>query len=237
MAGPLVTAVRLFRLRKRLRLLQCRYYGAVGREDAVITEYYGTLERARELAAPRSRGRRLHLGCEAHRIKGWVNVDIARSPAVDVQTDLARPFPFRNDSIDLIHSEEFVEHLSVENGRRLFAECYRVLRPGGSMRLLTPDLRLLVQQVYLGARENHLSFCGAQLGAGTPCEAFNMWCRMNGEHRFLYDFPYLKATLASLGFEVRRVRWNRSRSPGLRYLDLRNFGLTLFVEARKPAGA
>lgn len=237
MATRLVATARLFQLRRHLRQLQRAYYGASRKDETVIVEYLQTLAAARQLAVSGSTAYRVHLGCGDHRIDGWFNVDIVRSPQVDLQANLSRPFPFRDDSVDLIHSEDLIEHLELQAGRHLLAECFRVLRPGGVMRLLTPDLRLLVRRVYLHPRADHLAWCQAQLRVGTPCEALNMHCRMGGEHRFIYDFPYLRDTLVSLGFRVRRVSWNRSHCPGLRYLDLRDFGLNLFLEAKKPLAA
>jgi hypothetical protein len=49
----------------------------------------------------------------------------------------------------------------------------------------------------------------------------------------VYDEERLSEVLRSLGFQVRRVRFNRSPIPELRYLDLRNFGLNLFLEGVK----
>ena len=62
-----------------------------------------------------------------------------------------------------------------------------------------------------------------------------MHFRMNGEHRFLYDDRYLRKVLESAGFRVGPVRWNESQHAALRYLDLRDFGLNLLVEAEKPS--
>jgi hypothetical protein len=56
---------------------------------------------------------------------------------------------------------------------------------------------------------------------------------MNGDHRFVYDEEHLSETLRGLGFQVRRVRHNWSPVRELRYLDLRDFGLNLFLEAVK----
>jgi len=197
-------------------------------------DYFRALEQARSLAAPKPNGRCLHLGCEDHRIEGWINVDIVPTGAVDLQADLARPLPFPDESMDFIHSEDLLEHLEPDDGRTLLAEFFRVLRPGGVMRLLTPDLERLVEEVYLRPRPRHLAWSGAYLKAATPCEALNAHCRMGGEHRFIYDFPYLEGVLIGIGFRVRRASWNRSRHPSLRYLDLRDFGLNLFLEATKP---
>ena len=53
------------------------------------------------------------------------------------------------------------------------------------MRLLTPDLRALVERVYLQREPRHLAWCDAHLSAAGPCEALNMHLRMNGDHRFV----------------------------------------------------
>lgn len=228
------TALDLQRVRRRLRRLQRAYYRAPAKNEALIVEYFRALRQARSLTTRRPIGRCLHLGCEDHGIEGWINVDIVRTGAVDVQADLSRPLPFPDGAIDFIHSEDLLEHLEPGDGSALLAECFRVLRPGGVMRVLTPDLRRLVEDVYLYPTARHLAWCDAYLGAATPCEALNAHCRMGGEHRFIYDFDSLSRTLIAIGFRVRRASWNRSRHPSLRYLDLRDFGLNLFLEAIKP---
>jgi predicted SAM-dependent methyltransferase len=222
---------------RRLRRLQRAYYDAPARDDAVILEYLSTLREART-AAEREAARpfaspRLHLGSGGHRIEGWVNVDL--EPAgTDVLADGARALPFPDASAAFVHCEDLIEHLDRRGGTRLLEECFRVLRPGGVLRLLTPDLARLVRRVYLRPGPRHLAWCAAQLSAEGPCQALNMHLRMNGEHRFLYDAAELHAALGQAGFRIERVRWNRSRHPELRYLDLRDFGLNLFVEAARP---
>jgi len=114
------TALRLFRLRKRLRALQKAYYLTPRKEEAIIPEYFSALAAIRELVVPPSGDRRLHLGCGGHRIEGWINVDISPSLAIDLQANLAGYFPFLNDSIDFIHSEDLIEHLDLKAGRHLF---------------------------------------------------------------------------------------------------------------------
>jgi formamidopyrimidine-DNA glycosylase len=102
------------------------------------------------------------------------------------------------------------------------------------MRLLTPDLKALVEEVYLGRKSRHIRWCNAYLGAKGPCESLNMHLRMNGDHRFIYDEEHLRHILEEIGFVVRRVRCNRSSHRRLRFLDLRDFGLNLFLECTKP---
>lgn len=229
---------RLWKLERRLRRLQDAYYDASEKNDNVIAEYLRTLADARELYLAGSgrrgdRRSRLHVGSGGHRIEGWINLDIDAAGGVDLVADATRPLPLRSQSLDLIHSEDVIEHLHQDAGRAFLRDCYRVLKEGGVMRLVTPDLQLLIRRIYIDRNESHLRWCGAFLEAEGPCEALNMHLRMNGEHRFLYDEETLTRVLREIGFNVRSVRFNQSRIPELRYLDLRDFGLNLFVECTK----
>lgn len=228
----------LRRLERRLRELQDAYYDADRGDEPLTTEYFRTLEEARTIYLdehPRAHTHqhKIHLGSGDHRIQGWINVDLTPMMPVDVVADLARDMPFRSASIDLIHSEDFIEHVDREAGKRVLRECHRVLKRGGVMRLLTPDLRALVDEIYIRRDPRHLRWCGTYLDTTDPCDALNMHMRMGGDHRYIYDEEHLTTLLREIGFDVRRVRYNSSRVPHLRYLDLRNFGLNLFLEAVK----
>jgi len=225
---------RLWKLDRELRRLQRRYYrGGPSDAAAVIPQYLATLERARELVlAGRPRATCVHLGSGGHQVRGWINIDVLPA-GTDVLADFTAALPLRSGSVDFLHSEDLLEHLDVDAGKTLLAECHRVLRPKGVMRILTPDLRALVERVYLRREGDHLAWCKAHLSADGPCEALNMHLRMDGEHRFVYDEERLSEVLRAAGFAVRRVRFNGSSVPELRYLDLRDFGLNLFLEAVK----
>jgi predicted SAM-dependent methyltransferase len=228
--------VTLWRLQRRLRKLQDAYYDAGRKDDSVIAEYFRTLEAARAhyLASHRGQHRaRLHLGSGDHHINGWINVDFSPAIQVEVVADLTREMPFRSESIDLIHSEDFIEHVDADAGMLVLRECHRILKNGGVMRLLTPDLRALIEEVYLHDDARHLKWCGVNLDSTDRCEALNMHMRMGGEHRFIYDEEHLVKRLREAGFRVRRVSYNWSTVPDLRFLDLRDFGLNLFLEAVK----
>lgn len=228
--------LRGLRYRRRLRQSQRAYYDAPQPNDAAAIDYLRLLAEAR---AEELRGAPslvcLHVGAGGHAVDGWIDLDLEPLPPVDLAADAGASLPFRDASVDRIHSEDFIEHVDFDAGRRFVAEAFRVLKPGGIMRLLTPDLRAIVQRVYLDREPRHLRWCGVYLGASDPAEALNMHLRMNGEHRFLYDEPLLARVLSEAGFAVRHASWNRSLDRHLRWLDLRDFGLNLFLECVKPS--
>jgi predicted SAM-dependent methyltransferase len=234
----LADRIALYRQERRLRKLQDAYYDGEKKDEAVIVDYFRTLEITRRMYLGAEGGGRtrtkIHLGSGDHRIDGWINVDFSPAMPVDLAADLTRDMPLRSNSVDLIHSEDFIEHVDEAAGKIVLREGFRVLRSGGVMRILTPDLRALVDELYVRRDPRHLRWCRAYLDSDDPCEALNMHMRMGGDHRFIYDEEHLSSLLREIGFEVRRVRYNRSRVPELRYLDLRDFGLNIFLEAVKP---
>ena len=177
---------------------------------------------------------RLHLGCGFRMLPGWVNIDFILG--ADVLLDLRRPIPLPDGTVDLIYSEDFLEHLDFQSGRRLLAECARLLKPGGTLRLATPDLTGLAR-AYLERSERSLEWYRAQFGGITTfAQMFNAGMRSWG-HRFLYDEEALRSVLEPLGLDVTRTAFNESTVPelrGLEYRDAAEGAQSMYVEARRP---
>jgi predicted SAM-dependent methyltransferase len=217
------------KLKRRLRRLQHEYYSGARDENVVVPEYIAVLSQLR--ATTGRHAGFLHIGSGGHHIDGWVNLDLAFDRGMTVCADASRSLPFRDGTIRRIFSEDFLEHLEVDHAVGVIRECRRVLRPDGAIRLVLPDLQAIVSDVYLGRRTEHLAWCKQRFADETPCEALNRHMRMDGEHRFLYDFEFLSALLQREGFSVKRQAFHVTDYPEFRYLDLRGFGLSLYVEA------
>src|SRR5690349_21176406 len=85
----------------------------------------------------------LNLGCGASFHSSWANVDVvARDPTV-ICHDLRNPLPFAAGAFEVVYHSHVLEHLSREQARFLIAECFRVLRPGGFLRVAVPDLETI----------------------------------------------------------------------------------------------
>ena len=164
---------------------------------------------------------RLHLGCGPRILPGWANIDIGLH--ADVTLDLCRPIPLPDDSVDYVFSEDFIEHLSFKMGSGVLRECARVLRPGGVLRLATPDLTRFAQE-YLARSEPGLAWYRAEFpGLVTHAQMFNAGMRAWG-HRFLYDEETLRFVLEPLGFSVVRTAFGQSTVEALRGLEVRDAG-------------
>jgi len=83
----------------------------------------------------------LNLGCGEEPQRGFINVDMLNLPGVDVVWDLEEyPWPFPENSIDLIVASQLVEHVNPHKGNfiKFMDEAWRVLKVHGQFMLATP---------------------------------------------------------------------------------------------------
>ncbi len=60
--------------------------------------------------------------------------------------DIRKGLPFDNCSLDVVYHSHFFEHLDRDTGKLFLKECYRVLKPNGTMRLVVPDLEHFIKE-------------------------------------------------------------------------------------------
>ena len=84
--------------------------------------------------------RKLQLGAGSTVLSGWFNADRDPERPQSAYLDTAHRFPLPDASFDYVFSEHQIEHLSSSRGLFMLAECYRILRPGGRIRIATPNL-------------------------------------------------------------------------------------------------
>lgn len=97
--------------------------------------------RSKVLSMPR----RLHLGCGPIKIDGWCNVDIQKTPAVDVVDNIISLKKFPNQFADEIYACHVLEHFSHKEVPKVLESWKRVLRPGGRLRVSVPDIDRIVK--------------------------------------------------------------------------------------------
>lgn len=82
----------------------------------------------------------LNIGCGRHYHSDWLNIDVVSHDENVVPRDLKQGLPGVADFYDMTYHSHVLEHLTPEQGRDLLSECFRVLKPGGVLRIVVPDL-------------------------------------------------------------------------------------------------
>lgn len=60
--------------------------------------------------------------------------------------DLSRGIPFDISSVDVVYSSHVLEHLDRDVAPKFITECFRVLKPNGTIRLVVPDFELIARE-------------------------------------------------------------------------------------------
>src|SRR5262249_7286246 len=100
--------------------------------------------------------RRLHFGCGRITPAGWINADIRPGEGVDLCCDILARIPLDDDRIDYISSQHALQEIKVVDQIRALRELRRVLKPGGVLRLVLPDLDRAIE-AYRSGRDAY--FC------------------------------------------------------------------------------
>lgn len=171
---------------------------------------------------------KLHLGCGPHIKDGWRNYDLNPGKGGTV-VDLRGYLPDSPNSVDFIFTEHFIEHISRADAVRLFTECFRVLKPGGVIRIITPDLFVLLDD-YMHDKIDRWKEVWTP---DSPCRMVNEGMREWG-HTFLYDHVELRKVLREAGFNSVDSRMHQnSLFPALRGIDVRPDKMDIILEAQK----
>lgn len=231
-----------------------------------------------------SDGLRLHLGCGLNTPEGWINLDgswnawLAKHPSLrrlvkalrllppsqlDIPWspdifihDVRKPLPFPDNAFSAIYASHLLEHLYLEEGKRLLKECFRVLKPGGVLRMVVPDLQAIVLE-YMGEKpfgDSHESDdamsradrLNKRLGLRSPEPPsgnilYRLYTALKDfhSHKWMYDAESLIGYFKWAGFvEVQEMPFHRSRIEGIEEVEEASRvlnGAGVCVEGIKPA--
>lgn len=83
----------------------------------------------------------LNLGCGARFCAdaNWTNVDFNSNDRRVIAHDLRQGLPFADGAFGGVYHSHVLEHFTLAGGRRFIGECWRVLEPGGVLRVAVPD--------------------------------------------------------------------------------------------------
>jgi ubiquinone/menaquinone biosynthesis C-methylase UbiE len=153
--------------------------------------------------------RMLNIGAQRNRPTGWLNIDLDPVPHV-VYLDASKMAAIPKDTFDAVLCEHMIEHVPPDVGKNIIGSIYRVLKPGGVARFVTPDLERLARLItspegvdlrYLelfknASAEIGLSMVGAEISA---VDCVNIAFRNYG-HQYIYTKNEFRGRLEQAGF-------------------------------------
>jgi len=85
--------------------------------------------------------------------KDFINIDFFFEPKIDYGCDLRYPLRIASNVANGIFCEHTMEHINYEDNTQLFKECHRILKPGGTIRIILPDISLFTKNYEEGNQE------------------------------------------------------------------------------------
>ena len=82
--------------------------------------------------------------------EGWIGFDYGRSGENVYPVNLLLGIPLKDNSVDEILAEHIIEHFYFDDIVFLLEECYRVLVPGGKIRIVCPDAKNIANLILMG---------------------------------------------------------------------------------------
>lgn len=197
---------------------QARWRAYRSRGPQQIRSYVARCEQANQ-------GIRLQVGSGGRILPGWLNTEYAVFDGCAF-LDITQPLPFAAGAIELILAEHVIANLPKDGAALFLRESYRCLRPGGIIRLSTPNLTALsraliaddLDDVRSGLLKRHqrlyrpgedISFCDL------VNDIHYLW-----GHRYLYTEEELLCQLRNAGFtQIERSSFGQSSDSRLVGLD------------------
>lgn len=155
---------------------------------------------------------------------GWVTVG---APPADISFDLMDGLPFKSGTLEFIYLSHVLEHLYYPSGALgLLTECYRVLKVGGVMRVVVPNIGAYLEayvakdETFFRDRRSYWTDLPETVDPLYEClnyaGAYDDPASFFDAHKFGYDATLLHAALLQAGFtKVERSSYQGSASVAL----------------------
>jgi predicted SAM-dependent methyltransferase len=140
---------------------------------------------------------------------GWVNMDVLnlsqfaiREGYKFLQHDSRTKLPFGDETVDLVYSSHFLEHLTYDDAVVFMTECKRVMKKGATMRLMLPDTELLMSKCANHTMSDFDEINVESANANTDMAKF--WNLVFNGHLAAYDFNSLRMLCEKVGLHCER---------------------------------
>ena len=144
--------------------------------------------------------KRLNLGCGRNIKTGWVNLDSANLPGVDIVHDIEKlPLPFNDEEFDEIRCDNILEHLEYIP---VLKDLHRILKPGGLLTARVP---------HFTSRNNYVDPTHKKRFS---IDTFDFFVNKKTDKSYYFDFYFSKIVSRRIKFYKKGIFWpNRIVEP------------------------
>jgi predicted SAM-dependent methyltransferase len=130
--------------------------------------------------------------------KGYIHCDIRDLPQVDYVCN-AWDLPFKENTLDEIHTRYLLEHLTRDEGGRAIKEWYSKLKNGGYVDIVVPDLNATAKLLFQPGKSKQVIHDVSN--AEHAIASFYGWQTHDKDHhKWGYNLATLSALLRNVGF-------------------------------------
>ena len=96
----------------------------------------------------------LNIGCGTKFHQAWTNVDMVSTDSAVQAHNVLKGLPFQDTQFDAVYHSQVLEHIPQEHAADFLSECLRVLKPGGILRVVVPDLENIASEYLRLLKDN-----------------------------------------------------------------------------------
>lgn len=171
--------------------------------------------------------KKLNLGCGTDIKEGWINLDSAAIPGVDVVHDIEKlPLPFRDEEFDEILAQDVLEHIEYVP---VLKDLYRVLKKDGTLTIRVP---------HFTSKNNFIDPTHKKRFSINTFDFFVRNTKLGEKREYYFDFMFAKIKSRHITFErsSRIYFYNRLVEPLVNhYLKVQQFYESSFLSRLFPA--
>jgi predicted SAM-dependent methyltransferase len=121
---------------------------------------------------------RLNLGCGDRYAPGWINVDYGSPHPKDLEVDLTGELPWGSGTVGMVYAGHLLEHLHLDDCRALLTRLRPLMKLGGVIMLVGPDVDRAQRMIDDGAGLAEMygaTMDSLRYGAGRWSGDVHMW--------------------------------------------------------------
>jgi len=151
---------------------------------------------------------KLNLGCGSTYRPGYINIDKHDRSVADVSAD-AGDLPFESSSVGTIEAIQLLEHFDLVHSKYVLSEWFRVLKPGGTLSIETPDLKAALKRLSSSRKADKAAAVQWLFGIDSP----------GLQHKGAFTNELLEEILVDIGYVniQRRPARTHIYAPGMRF--------------------